>query len=749
MKKRPFKLKKTPIITVAILLSFVSTPLYARDGDERDGDERDGDEKVTLDAVTIVGDVEERQRSPGSVHKVDQEMLEQWHYRDVHRVLKAIPGVYVLDEEGFGLRPNIGMRGSGSHRSRKIVMMEDGVLLAPAPYSAPAAYYFPVMARIQAVEVSKGPSAIKYGPNTVGGAINFVSRDIPGADDANGRVDVSLGSFGFGQLHGFYGDSTERFGWLLEGVHMQADGFKELDDGGGTGFEKNDVLLKMRFNSDLAADVYHQFDIKLGYANEVGDETYLGLSDKAFAANPLRRYASTQHDFFEWDHQQFALSHFYDPGGDFVVSTTVYQRNFRRRWDKINHFDGRAPTLRDIISNPDTPVNMVFYDVLTGQEDSYSPDETIMLLNADREFISKGIQSRLQWRPTIAGVDHLFTVGIRYHHDEVERDHWQRGFLMRSGQLVRDARERTQTIKNQANAQALAVYLQNQVMLGDLTITPGFRHEHINTEFTNLVTNETVLREDNVFIPGLGVNYRISPGIHLLGGVHKGFVPVRPDADIEVKPEESINYEFGLRYNRSGLAMEAIGFFNDYSNLTGECIAACIVGAGRGIHFNAGEVHIWGLETMAVRTFTTGLGGGLTFPVRFTYTYTDSEFRTNFDSPEFGVAHVRIGYKMPHLPEHQLNLQVAVEQNRWHAALSFNYVAEMRTVAGVGTPVKSQRTDAQQVVDLSANYQLGRNSMLYFTVNNLFDDVAIVSRRLVGARSGKPRSLLLGYKVDF
>ncbi|WP_234836200.1 TonB-dependent receptor plug domain-containing protein [Sinorhizobium meliloti] len=108
--------------------------------------------------------------------------MERFSYSDPNRVLRQIPGVYLQEEEGFGLRPNIGIRGSGTDRNARITVMEDGILIAPAPYAAPAAYYFPKMARMSGVEVAKGPAAIKYGPMTVGGAINLFSTPIPDSD---------------------------------------------------------------------------------------------------------------------------------------------------------------------------------------------------------------------------------------------------------------------------------------------------------------------------------------------------------------------------------------------------------------------------------------------------------------------------------------------------------------------------------------------------------------------------------------
>src|SRR5262245_45405483 len=78
---------------------------------------------------------------PGARAEISKEQLERDEFDDLHKVLAGTAGVYIRDEDGYGLRPNIGMRGAAADRSQKITIMEDGVLSGPAPYSAPAAYY--------------------------------------------------------------------------------------------------------------------------------------------------------------------------------------------------------------------------------------------------------------------------------------------------------------------------------------------------------------------------------------------------------------------------------------------------------------------------------------------------------------------------------------------------------------------------------------------------------------------------------
>ena len=218
-----------------------------------------------IEEVRIVGQRAEARQLSGSAHAIDAAELRKFSQTDINRVLRAVPGLYMREEEGYGLRPNIGIRGSGAERSSKISLMEDGVLIAPAPYADPAAYYFPTAGRMSAIEVLKGPETMRYGPFTVGGAMNMVSTPIP--RQAGGRVLAEVGGNGEQRVMGNYGAGAEQYGWLLETVQHQADGFHDIDRSGkDTGFEIEDYVAKARLNSAEGARFHQQLDVKLQYS---------------------------------------------------------------------------------------------------------------------------------------------------------------------------------------------------------------------------------------------------------------------------------------------------------------------------------------------------------------------------------------------------------------------------------------------------------------------------------------------------
>ncbi|MBD0327294.1 MAG: TonB-dependent receptor plug domain-containing protein, partial [Pyrinomonadaceae bacterium] len=136
-------------------------------------------EEVVVNYTRIAGTPEVAERIPGSVEVLDQQLLETSRVFTSSEALRKAAGINVRDEEGFGLRPNIGIRGLNPTRSTKVLLLEDGIPLTYAPYGDNASYYHPPIDRFESVEILKGSGQILYGPQTVGGVINYITRNPP------------------------------------------------------------------------------------------------------------------------------------------------------------------------------------------------------------------------------------------------------------------------------------------------------------------------------------------------------------------------------------------------------------------------------------------------------------------------------------------------------------------------------------------------------------------------------------------
>ncbi len=706
--------------------------------------------EVVLQAKVIFGSKFEAQNRTGSAYYISPREISRFNYTDVNRTLRSVPGVNVYEEDGFGLRPNISLRGTSPERSSKITLMEDGVLIAPAPYSAPAAYYFPTIARMQAVEVLKGSSQVQYGPYTTGGAINMISTEVP--DSFGAFLNTSYGSFQSGRLHAQLGDSRKYFGYAVEYLNYNSNGFKTLDGGGDTGFDKNDLVAKFRVNTNPDKEVRQALEFKFQYSDEASDETYLGLTQEDFEATPFRRYAASQQDLMTTEHTQFMLTHTLDFSPYSRITTVAYRNNFKRNWYKLDDviLGGERVGIADILEDPLTYAP--YYEVVSGASDS--PANALALKNNNREYLSTGIQTKLDLHWTGENTFHDLEIGFRYHFDEEDRFQWEDDYAMDGGQLLLTREGIPGTEANRiSDARALAAYTTYKLKYGNLTLTPGVRYENITLTRENFGsadpdrTGTDLSERENqvdVFIPGMGFNYNFD-NISVFGGVHKGFSP--PGNQEGEQPEESINYELGTRFSYAGFSGELVGFFNDYSNLLGSDLAAT-GGTGSLEQFNAGEVNVGGLEVLLNYNLLQN-SEKFILPVTFGYTFTDTEFRNSFGSADDLWGEVTAGDELPYISKHQWNASMSLEHDRFELNLNARYNGEFRTKAGSGPIPDAERVDSNFILDFAGKYHYNEHISLTANVINLLDETYAVARVPAGLRPGHPFGIYAGLQLRY
>ena len=695
------------------------------------------DDRVNLiEEVVVIGSKDEIRKIAGSGGIIEEEQLDRMDYTDLNQILSSIPGVYFREEDGFGLRPNIGIRGATTDRSQKITMMEDGILIGPAPYSAPAAYYVPNVARHSSIEVLKGPSSIKYGPHTVGGAINYVTSELNREEVA--EIDLSGGSDGYFKFQALLGKDFGEVSILLDALRYQSDGFKTLDNGADTGFYRNDINAKIRWEPE--SDKAQSLSLKLGFADEDSDETYLGLTHADFDIDPTRRYPASQLDNFQSEHRQLHLNYALQMTESTSLNVKAYLNEFERAWNKFDGLmSGTAP--QKILTSPELYANQ--YRVLSGLANSTGSDsDTIDVTNNDREFSSRGLQISTTTAYSFSNVDNELSFGIRLHKDEVDRDHRKAGFLMESGNLVDNGIDYPSKVQNHAESQAVSLYASNRFYINQLEIELGVRYEDIEGDLTNHMLAVTKSNDQSKVLPGLSALWGLSESTSLFAGVHKGYSPRSPGSSAD-QAEESTNYEYGLRYNQENRGFEIVGFHSDYENLLGRCRVSDF-GCNPGEEFSGGEVKISGAELSG--SLQRNFDNDLNLTVSLNYTYTDSEFQESFLSTfsQFGL--VREGDELPYLPESIARVEILLTKDDWELLGAIKYQSSMREEPGQGPIEQGLYGEELTVVDLSASWHFSESGSLQLLMTNLADEQKIVAHRPFGARPNRPFSAVFRVK---
>jgi len=729
---------------------------------------------ILLPEVTVIGSEEAALNLPGSGAYIDVEDLRKYNVSDVNRALRQVPGVYVREEDGYGLFPNISLRGVTTERSKAVTIMEDGLLAAPAPYSAPSAYYSPNVGRMSGLEILKGSSQVKYGPHTTGGAVNYLSTPIPAKNET--YIKLSYGSDNDVIAHLWHGNTvaTEKagnFGYLIEGYLHHNDGFRYIDPAPDfqqvdqTGFLRLEPMGK--FFWELPFETYHRIELKYGHTDMVADETYLGLHPTDFRQDASKRYNSSRFDKIETTARRASARHIMKPTENLRVATTAYYQYFKRDWFKLHQLRGPNVDLSTALLDT-TPGGGLA--ILKGQAAG-----TLRVRHNNREYNQYGIQNETTYNFEVGPTEQELMAGIRYHIDEVDRFQWDVDYTQAANGSITGATTGAMGAAGDRGqeSRAIALFLQDEIKYEKLTFTPGLRYEIIDQSYV-----QDSRRQDgggaaasgegqiNALAGGASVSYTIKDNWNAFAGVFRGFSIPGPRSSIRATPnldeETSLSIEIGTRYNnRKGLLAELVLYRTAFKDLV---VGGNVGGGGAATTENVGNVNSIGAEILIGYDAGRANDWVVNVPATLAVTLTDAQLdgpARNTD-PESIFEGGRDGSKVPYIPEYQINGEIGVEYAK--AGLYFNgtYVPQTYTTAGnTRDPIRSDgvggtvadirvgKTDNYFILDMIARYQLNENTTVFAGLKNLLNREYIATRHPIGPRTGLPRNFNLGVEMRF
>lgn len=730
--------------TRAIGHSLASTRVVVRDGAVSELHVRLTAAPSVLAGVTVVGAASDAlDRLPGSAVAIGAERIVAQQPLSSNDVLRTVAGVHLQEEEGAGLRANIGIRGLDPDRSRSVLVLEDGIPVALAPYGEPEMYYSPPIDRMSRIEVIKGSGSILFGPQTIGGVVNYVTAE-PVAG-AGGRVEARGGTGGqrFTKLE--LGGSRGPMRGLVSGFQRRAEDFN------GLGYDVRDVTAKGGVRT-----AFGDFSAKVSVYDEGSNATYVGLTDSLYRASPFLHPMPT--DRLAIARQAATVAHEIALGPVTTLRTAAYGYRTSRDWTRRDYTYG-------------TTGGTIIPGAGTGSR--------------DRSFDVSGIEPRLRTLWSVGGITSALDVGARYHRERA-RDRYVVGTADGTPTSVRDDEERT--------GEAVSAWVQNRFAVHPtLDITPGVRMERFR--FDRHITRGRVRRSDGTstsrtvealdlrtadgvseVIPGLGFAWTPRPLATVFAGAHRGFAPPRtkdaliyrdptlaPDAQVpdpvslQLDAERSWNYELGARLTpRAWISLEATAFLLDFTNQiiepslsAGSAAAAALANQGETRHEGVEIGGSFDVGKWRQHAFTLALEGNYTFSsARFS---SDRFIRRGSDT-----VNVR-GNALPYAPRHRV-----------HAAIAFDHPAAGIRVRVDGMVVGRQFSDnfetlagsangrvgvipAHRVLDASAQFEIPGLSGVRVTaaVRNAMDRTYIVSRRPEGIKAGLPRLATLGLSWGF
>ncbi|WP_082079615.1 TonB-dependent receptor family protein [Cupriavidus basilensis] len=537
-----------------------------------------GKAEVTLDTVQVTGNwlgtgLENSVRTfPGARTVVEAESIQESGATSISDVMRRIPGVQATDNSGTAgsaISLNIGVRGlTGRYTPRSTVLL-DGIPMAVAPYGQPQLSFVPVsLENIESIDVVRSGGAVRYGPQNVGGVINFTTRPIPTTPGLSG--DASVRQNIYTQGGGLNTQYSAFVGTQLDsglGLALLYSGMTGREWRAGSDDNVNDLALKYRYAINGTSEVYGKFSYY-----DVKSRTPGGLTVAQYNANPFQNTRPT--DYWSGNRTAFDIGY---------INTLSDAQEFEIRAYYNDSY--RQSTL------------------ISGAQLSHQP----------RNYQTFGVEPRYTQRIGLGPTTHDVTVGYRYIRERGDDNSFNQS-------LSTGISGPTTTFDNATDAHA--AYIDDRIAFGNWRLTPGLRFEHIESTRQQRGTAQQFDTVNNKPLPSVNLSYLVNHAWTIFTDYSTSFGPVQnlqlnsQTASNPLQPEVARAFEVGTRWQDSKIKAELTAFKMKFDNQILQ-----VPGIVPATFQNIGATHHDGVELALDYTFDRkGPLSGLNVYANYTYT---------------------------------------------------------------------------------------------------------------------------------
>ncbi|WP_159021247.1 TonB-dependent receptor [Formosa sp. L2A11] len=502
------------------------------------------DNTYNLEEVTITatGVTKSTQNIPGAVSVIDAKIIKESGAQNIGEIISRAPGVNFLDEDGRGLKPNIGLRGLNPNRDRSALILNDGKFpVGTTLYGDVGAYYFTPLQQIDRVEIIKGGAAsVLYGGYSVGGVINLISKKASYNQET--KADLTFGSWNGLTAQITSGQDNGKSSYFVNGIRRQGDSFRDNGD-----FAVNDVSLKYAVKPDDSSKLSVYLN---GFSED--SETPGGLTQEQFEDDITQ--SNNPNDNFYSKRYSTAIDYSKNFNEFNSFNVSVYGNYFERDWFIALQKDTRSGYVRDI------------HNLGTVADYKLTKD--------------------------LFGAQNSLIVGTRIHTDRVNSN----TLLQETGDF--SSRTGTLTAATVSTSFINEFYAYDEFNVTDKIIfSPGLRYTSIKYNNNNLFTATEDETHVDAFVYTAGLVYKLKNHTSIYANISSGFQPPQLSSALapgtvaageDLDSETSVNYEAGIKTNPANwISASATAYYIQFKNK--------IISEG-GVNTNSGESLHRGIE---------------------------------------------------------------------------------------------------------------------------------------------------------
>lgn len=472
------------------------------------------------------------------------------------QVYSRVPGLNIWESDGAGINLGIGGRGLNPNRTSNFNVRQNGYDISADALGYPESYYTPPVQALERIELVRGAAGLQYGTQ-FGGMLNFEFKEGPEDKKIAFTFNQTLGSFGLYNAFQSVGGTVGKLNYYTFYQYKRSKGWRPNSEQ-----NQHNFFTSVKYNFTPFLEVKFEHTYMTYLAQQPG-----GLTDLEFYQDPSQ--SKRERNWFdvgwnlsamEWNYRVSSRLKFNNR--TFHLAANRYAVGNLGRIDRPDVEDENRNLLKDEYNNWGNEFRVIYHYPFLGQRS--------VLLLGNRLYTGKTLREQ----------------GAGSNGSDADFN-----FVNPDEPGDSDFRFPSSNV---------AFFVENIFNLTPkLSVTPGIRYEHINTEATgyyydrrtdlagNVLLEEKIEeskgKNRNFALLGLGLSYKQSEALEVYSNFSQNFRAINfndirvdnPSLEVDenIDDERGFNIDLGVRGSSKGkFRYDISAFYLSYKNRIGSVL---------------------------------------------------------------------------------------------------------------------------------------------------------------------------------